>query len=112
MTVLIRFSEQGTGVRVKVVVDGRFVQDEADLHHRLAGAFGYGPSYRKDVESLRERLAGGDPRPVELIVTHPESIRLALGRAAYDRLVGVLEKIEEAERDRPWNERFVLHIFD
>ena len=33
-----------------VVIDGRFVLDEADLHRRLAGALGYGPYYRHDLD--------------------------------------------------------------
>ena len=72
---------------MKVIIDGRFVLDEADLHRRLAGALGYGPFYRHDLECLRERLADGDPRPLELVWIHAQSMRMALGTARFDRFV-------------------------
>jgi RNAse (barnase) inhibitor barstar len=97
---------------VKVTVDGRFVLDEADLHRRLAGALGYGPAYRSDLAALRDRLAAGDPRPLQLTLIHASMIRMALGRAAFDATVAVLEAIEAADERKPWDERFVLRLFD
>jgi len=95
---------------VNVVIDGRFVLNEADLHRRLAGAFGYGPRYRHDVDDLRKHLAAGDPRPVQLVWVHAESIRLALGVAAFDELVGMLREIATHDAGRDPDERFVFHI--
>ncbi|MGK5684798.1 barstar family protein [Actinoplanes sp. URMC 104] len=97
---------------MRVVIDGRFVLDEADLHRRLAGAFGYGPAYRPGLSSLRERLAAGDPRPVELIWISAPSLRMALGRAAFDALVAALERIEAADAGRTWHDRFVFRVLD
>jgi RNAse (barnase) inhibitor barstar len=97
---------------VKVIVDGRFVTDEADLHRRLAGAFGYGPHYRHDLDSLRERLSAGDPRPVELVWIYTESLRMAIGTAAFDEFVAALEQIAANDGDRDWPDRFVFRIFD
>jgi RNAse (barnase) inhibitor barstar len=97
---------------VKVIIDGRFVLDEADLHRRLAGAFGYGPSYRPGLRSLRERLAAGDPRPVELTWIHASVIRMALGRDAFDAYVAVLEALEAADGHKPWNERLIFRMLD
>ena len=97
---------------MRVIIDGRFVLDEADLHRRLAGALGYGPYYRNDLESLRERLAAGDPRPVQLTWIHASTIRLALGRAAFDEFVAVLEGVEAQDEGKSWPERFVFRLFD
>ena len=97
---------------MQVIIDGRFVRDEADLHRRLAGALGYGPYYRSDLESLRERLAAGDPRPVQLTWIYATTIRLALGRAAFDAFVSVLEEIEARDEGKSWSERFVFRLFD
>jgi RNAse (barnase) inhibitor barstar len=97
---------------VRVIIDGRFLLDEADLHRRLAGAFGYGPCYRYELPSLHERLAAGDPRPVQLTWSHAAAIRLALGRATFDRFVAVLRAIEAQDAGRSWNERFVFHLLD
>lgn len=97
---------------MKVIIDGRSVLDEADLHRRLAGALGYGPYYRHDLGCLRERLAAGDPRPVQLIWIHAVSLRLALGRAAYDAFVGLLRDVEAGDEGKPWNQRLVFRLFD
>ncbi|MBM2623193.1 barstar family protein [Actinoplanes sp. LDG1-06] len=95
-----------------MIIDGRFVLDEADLHRRLAGAFGYGPSYRPGLEELRERLAAGDPRPVQLTLIHAGTIRMALGRAAFEALVAALEEIEAEDEAKSWDRRLVLRVFD
>ncbi len=97
---------------MKVVIDGRFVLDEADLHRRLAGAFGYGPYYVHDVQCLRERLLAGDPRPVQLTWIHAAAIRLALGRQAFERFVAVLEEAEERDAGKTWAERFVFRLYE
>ena len=97
---------------MKVIIDGRFVLDQADLHRRLAGAFGYGPYYRHDLDALRERLNAGDPRPVELVWIHAESIRMAVGTAAFDNLVSALEEVAADDSGRDWPERFVFRLFD
>jgi hypothetical protein len=97
---------------VHVVIDGRFVLDEADLQMRLGGALGYGPSYRRDLEDLRERLAAGDPRPLRLVWTHAAALMLALSIPRFDRYVEILERIELADRGRPWDDCFVFRVLD
>jgi RNAse (barnase) inhibitor barstar len=97
---------------VKVVIDGRFVLDEADLHRRMAGAFGYGPFYERDLDSLRDQLGGGDPRPLELVWIYAQSIRMALGTALFDRFVAILEQIEGQDAKKDWSQRFVFRLFD
>jgi RNAse (barnase) inhibitor barstar len=95
-----------------VVIDGRFVLDEADLHRRLAGALGYGPCYRRDLEDLRDHLEADDPRPVQLTWIHAASIRMALGSRAFRRTVETLEDIEARDAGRTWGDRFVFRLLD
>jgi RNAse (barnase) inhibitor barstar len=97
---------------MKVIIDGRFVLDEADLHRRLAGAFGYGPYYRHDLDALRERLTAGDPRPLELVWIHAETIRMALGRARFDTFVATLDQVAAEDEGRDWTGRFVFRLFE
>ncbi|MBL7256328.1 barstar family protein [Paractinoplanes lichenicola] len=97
---------------MRVIIDGRFVLDEADLHRRLAGAFGYGPAYRPDLESLRARLTAGDPRPLRLTLTNAATVRLALGDDAFRAFVAALETIEAGDAGKGWDERFVLTVLD
>jgi RNAse (barnase) inhibitor barstar len=97
---------------VQVIIDGRFVLDEADLQHRIAGALGYGPFHSHDLESLRERLVDGDPRPVQLIWIHCAAIRMVLGQARFGKFVATLETIDALDVGRPWNERFVFRQFE
>jgi RNAse (barnase) inhibitor barstar len=100
------------GWDVNVIIDGRFVLDEADLHHRMAGSFGYGPMYSHSFESLRDHLAGGDPRPLLLTWIHSGSIRLALGSAVFERYVGMLEQVAVADEGQDWNRRFVFRLLE
>ena len=97
---------------MKVIIDGRFVLDEADLHRRMAGAFGYGPLYTPNLDSLRERLAAGDPRPLQLTWIHAAAIRLAVGTARFETSVAALEQIEAADAGKEWNQRFVFRLFE
>ena len=97
---------------MKVIIDGRFVLDQADLHRRLAGALGYGPMYRYDLDDLRAHLSAGDPRPVQLTWIHASTIRMALGTAAFDRFVAVLEAVEAEDMGKEWSRRFVFRLFD
>ena len=97
---------------MKVIIDGRSVLDEADLHRRLAGALGYGPFYRHELAGLRERLCAGDPRPLELTVIHVSTLRMALGRAAFEDLIATLTEIEALDDGKPWAQRLVVRLFD
>jgi RNAse (barnase) inhibitor barstar len=97
---------------VKVIIDGRFVLDEPDLHRRMAGAFGYGPCYHHDLDSLCERLTAGDPRPLQLTWIHAACIRMAVGAAIFDKYVAVLEQVEAQDAGKEWSHRFVFRLFD
>ncbi|MFF5082514.1 barstar family protein [Actinoplanes sp. NPDC000266] len=97
---------------MKVVIDGRFVLDEADLQARLAGAFGYGPFYRRDLAGLRDRLCAGDPRPLELTWIHAGAVRLALGGALFRDYLAVFEAIEVADERKHWAERFIFRLYE
>ena len=94
------------------VIDGRCVLDEAALHRRLAGAFGYGPLYRPSVRALGERLLAGDPRPLTLTWTHGPAIRLALGSARFDRFVATLDRVEALDAGKSWADRFIFRLLD
>ena len=95
-----------------VVIDGRFILNEADLHRRLAGALGYGPYYRHNLEDLCERLADNDPRPLQLVWIHAGSLRMALGVSRFDEYIAALERMEAEDAARGWNERFVFRVFE
>jgi hypothetical protein len=97
---------------VKVIIDGRSVLGECDLHRRLAGAFGYGPLYRPCLDGLAERLGAGDPRPLQLTWIHAAALRMALGTAMYATFVSTLEGVAAADEGKDWSERFVFRIFD
>jgi RNAse (barnase) inhibitor barstar len=97
---------------MNVVIDGRFVLNEADLQRRLAGALGYGPRYRHDLDDLRDHLAAGDPRPVRMVWIHAEAVKLALGVSLYDSYVGMLAEIEAVDEGRGQGERFVFRILE
>ena len=95
-----------------MVIDGRTVLDETDLHRRLAGAFGYGPRHRPGLDSLRDRLAAGDPRPVQLTCINGSALRMVLGNARFGEFVALLERIEAWDEGKEWSRRFVFRLFE
>ncbi|MFC7533507.1 barstar family protein [Actinoplanes sp. GCM10030250] len=97
---------------MRVVIDGRCVLDEAELHRRLAGALGYGPGYQPGLDALHERLVAGDPRPVELTCINASALRMALGIARFERFVALLESVEAMDAGKDWSERFVIRLID
>ena len=97
---------------VRVVIDGRSVLDETDLHRRLAGAFGYGPRHRADLDALHGRLSVGDPRPVQLTWINGSALRMVLGNARFGEFVALLERIEAGDEGKNWAERFVFRLFE
>lgn len=97
---------------MNVIIDGRFVLDESDLHRRMAGAFGYGPLYCPSLDALHDRLAAGDPRPVQLTWAHGPALRLALGPSRYAGFVAMLETVEEEDAGKDWAQRFVFRLLD
>ena len=97
---------------MKVIIDGRFVLDEADLHRRMAGAFGYGPLYTLSLDALREQLSAGDPRPLQLTWIHAATIRMAVGATVFEKYMAVLEQIEAEDAGKEWNQRFVFRLFE
>lgn len=97
---------------MKVIIDGRFVLDEADLHRRMAGAFGYGPLYRPDLDCLRSHLTAGDPRPLQLVWTYAGALRLALGSSPFAAFIALLEQVEADDLGKDWTQRFVFRLLD
>lgn len=52
---------------MRVVIDGKAIRTEADLHDQLAGPLDFGPYYGRNLNALWDRLYRDVERPVELV---------------------------------------------
>ncbi|PDO10033.1 MAG: hypothetical protein BLM47_09485 [Candidatus Reconcilbacillus cellulovorans] len=77
----------------RVVIDGRTIAGEDDLHDLLARELGFPDYYGRNLDALWDGLTGWAPMPLEIVWTHVEASRRALG----GRLDAWLELFRDAE---------------
>lgn len=90
-------------------IDGEKMVTEADFHQAIARALSFPPHYGNNLDALSDLLGTDVARPLTLHWKHAAASRRAMGRS-FDRIVGVLRRIEE--QDAKWGlaERFHLHL--
>ena len=87
--------------RVHVVLDGRGVRSETELHRELARLLDFGPFYGANFDALWDRLSTDVERPVHLLWEESGASRAAMGSLTFDRIEQVLRKA--AEQDAAFN---------
>jgi ribonuclease inhibitor len=95
---------------VKVVVDGRTIRSEADLHAALAGPLDFGPYYGWNLNALWDRLSTDVERPVELVWEHADASREGLGAELFDRISTVLLRAAAEDERYGWEQRFTVRV--
>ena len=90
-----------------VRLDGALILSEADFHRQLVPLLDFGPYHGRNLAALWDRLSTDVPRPVHLLWADVNASRTAMGPAAFDAVLRVLNRAvaEDAERaivhDRP-----------
>ncbi|GAA3245887.1 barstar family protein [Nonomuraea helvata] len=95
---------------MRVVVDGRQVSSEADLHRLLAGPLDFGPYYGNNLAALWDRLSTDVERPVELVWTHWEESRANLGADLFDRIRRLFDKVQAQDAAWGLRNRFTFEL--
>ncbi|MFC4012703.1 barstar family protein [Nonomuraea purpurea] len=93
-----------------VVVDGRRVSSEADLHQLLTGLLDFGPYYDNNLAALRDRLSTDVERPVELVRTHWKESRANLGADLFDKIRRLLDEVQAQDAAWGLRDRFTFEL--
>ncbi|WP_033341459.1 barstar family protein [Catenuloplanes japonicus] len=93
-----------------VVLDGRRVSSEADLHRELARLLDFGPFYGANLDALWDRLSTDVERPMHLLWTDSGTSRAAMSPLSFERVERILQKT--VEQDTGWclEERFTYEL--
>ncbi|GAA3473073.1 barstar family protein [Nonomuraea roseola] len=95
---------------MRVIVDGRRVSSEADLHRRLAGPLGFGPYYGNNLAALWDRLTTDVERPVEVVWTHWEESKANLGAELFNEICLLLDEVQAQDVERGSRDRFAFEL--
>jgi len=94
---------------MKVFIDGRMIKNESDLHLILSSKLDFGPYYGKNLDALWDSLSDVE-RPVELIWQYEAATRKHLGSELFDKVVHILQKMQDYDISCGWQEKFSVVI--
>ncbi|PFG46944.1 ribonuclease inhibitor [Amycolatopsis sulphurea] len=95
---------------LRVVIDGRSIKSEQDLHRLLAEKLDFGPYYGYNLNALWDRLYRDVPGPVELIWTESEASKNALGAERFQVISKLLVEVMEDDLTKAPEERFTVRF--
>lgn len=93
-----------------VLIDGRQVHSEVDLHRILERQLEFGDYYGRNLAALRDRLLADVPRPLRLIWTDSVVSRRCLGDELFARITAVFEEVAQQDLDFGWTDRFEFQL--
>lgn len=91
-----------------VVLDGRALRDERDLHAAFVEQLDLGPHYGANWHALRDRLLTDVPRPVTIRWLHTAESARRLGRDVVSRYVELLLEAQQQDVDLGFDARLVV----
>ena len=95
---------------MKLVIDGRTIRSESDLHDLLASKLDFGPYYGRNLNALRDRLSTDVERPVDLVWQYSAASRDMLGSELFEQIAALFVKVmKHDERFEP-DERFTIRF--
>ncbi|GAA3509746.1 ribonuclease inhibitor [Streptosporangium album] len=95
---------------MELIVDGREIQSESDLHRTLAESLDFGPFYGGNLAALRDRLTTDVPRPISLVWRFSAESRQAMGSELFEKIKDLLVFVEEQDRKIGFKNRFTVRF--
>lgn len=95
-----------------VVIAGKEIRTEVDLHRALASALNFGSSYGDNLDALWDRLTTDVERPVESVWFDASKSREQIGAELFDRIVGLLRVVEAQDANHAYVDRLTVQILD
>ncbi|MBM0124541.1 barstar family protein [Pimelobacter simplex] len=94
----------------EVVLDGKAVHSEVDVHRALAQQLEFGEFYGSNLSALRDRLLTDTPRPVRIVWLGSGRSRERLGEPLFSSIVAVFEEAAQQDLDFGWADRFEFEL--
>jgi ribonuclease inhibitor len=91
---------------VEIVIDGRSIFAEEDLHKILAQQLDFGPFYGNNLAALEDRLTTDIERPFQIIWESSDVSRRQLGNLLFDKIVSIFKFVEEQDVSFGLKEKF------
>jgi ribonuclease inhibitor len=95
---------------VRVVIDGKAIRSEADLHDQLAGPLDFGPYYGRNLNALWDRLYRDVEGPVELVWADAAVSEENLGAELFGKIAKLMTDVMESEAGTSLENRFTVRF--
>lgn len=95
-----------------VELDGSKIKSFADFHDQIADILDLGPYYGRNLDALWDRISTDVERPVRLTWTNARVSREVLGAAEFSKVVDIMERAAERDRQAGLIDRFVFEVQD
>jgi ribonuclease inhibitor len=95
---------------MRVVIDGKSVRSEQDVHDQLKAQLDFGPYYGNNLNALWDRLYRDVERPVELVWEDVGTSRENLGGELFDTIVKLLNDVMADDAGKPPEQRFTVRF--
>ena len=95
---------------MRVVIDGKAIRSEADLHDQLAGPLDFGPYYGRNLNALWDRLYRDVERPVELVWADAAVSEENLGAELFATIAKLMTDVMADDAKHPAENRFTVRF--
>lgn len=90
-------------------LDGAKITSEPDFHREISRLLDFGEYYGGNLDALWDRLSTDVERPLVLAWKHSSESRAAMGER-FDKIIGVLMRVEHQDKEWGLEERFELRL--
>lgn len=94
----------------EVLIEGRDVHSEMDLHRALEKQLDLGEHYGRNLAALRDRLTTDVPRPVRLIWRDSAVSRERLGEELFTTIAATFSAVADQDAGYGLDDRFTFHV--
>lgn len=94
---------------MKIEIDGREIGSEQAFHKVLATSLDFPSHYGANLDALWDTLSADIERPIHLVWQHSSASREIMPNE-FEKIVAVLRRIEQQDKDWGLDERFLLEL--
>jgi ribonuclease inhibitor len=95
---------------MEVQIDGKAIVTEYDFHSQIAKLLDFEEYYGNNLDALWDFLTTEVERPVNLVWYNSAISSKNLGGENFQRIVKVLQNVQELDQERGWDERFEFQL--
>lgn len=88
-----------------MIIDGRDIHTESDVHHILAEIMEFGPYFGKNLDALWDCLSTDIERPIRITWCYSDLSKKRLGER-FDKIIEVFERVRQQDIVFSWEDKF------